>query len=93
MVIGHFAMFMGFGMTTESTFHCLNPLVAIALLYQTHTNSTHYQKFQFIRFFAVILTLSLPLPPDDNKLTLSSVNSRTSLAFLLLSFVRGYVSP
>ncbi|MBI4780794.1 MAG: hypothetical protein HY785_05670 [Oscillatoriophycideae cyanobacterium NC_groundwater_1537_Pr4_S-0.65um_50_18] len=38
-------------------------------------------------FLAVIVILSLPLPPDDNKMMLSSVNSPSFLASQLLGFV------
>ena len=33
MTVGHFAMFVGFGMTTETTFNYFNPGNRISLLY------------------------------------------------------------
>jgi len=42
MTIGHFAVFVGFGMTAEPTFHSFSAVVTIPLLYQTHIILTHY---------------------------------------------------
>jgi SRSO17 transposase len=42
MAIGHFAMFAGFKMTTESAFHCLSRVIGVLSLYQTHIILMHY---------------------------------------------------